>query len=955
MKDPGDLSKSRKDGGKNTGESSKDEDIRYLDIGTIHTEPKTKLAEYAITGKGLGSKARVTSDGRIVVSIDMKKALPDMPTGNAPDVEEFAVDKHEWRYVPKLNIVICIVGSRGDVQPYVALGKRFQKDGHRVRLGTHETFRKFVEEENGLEFFDIGGNPQDLMSYMVKNPGLIPGIETLTNGDIGKKRKMLAEMMHGCWNACQAPDPKTGQTFIADAIISNPPAFAHIHCAEALGVPLLMSFTMPWCSTTDFHHPLVNVLSSNAGSGLNNVLSYALFELVTWQGVGDLINDFRKETLGLRSLSLRTGPGILERVKVPWTYCMSPALIPKPEDWKNHIDVIGFYFLDLATNFKPNAELEAFLEAGEPPVYIGFGSVVVDDPKAMSKTIFEATKQAGVRALVSAGWGGLGGAEVPEHAFMLGNVPHDWLFSSDRVAAVVHHGGAGTAAIGLANGRPTVVVPFFGDQTFWGEMIHRAGAGPEPIPHKELNVQNLTEGIKFAISPAAKTAAQTMAEQIRSEDGVQQGVESFYRHLPLLNMRCDLDPQRVAVWWSTDLCLKISAFAAQVLVDARKLDLGTLDVHRSKEYNTRKKISDPVSGGSTAIFWTVTNYYAGIAQIFYSPVKGIVKTTTAIPRGIVDIVSSIYEGFSNMPRLYGSKVRKRGEVKDFSSGVNEGAKGLFYGYYDGITGLVTEPMEGAKKDGFMGAIKGAGRSYINATMRPAAGIVGMISNPITGAVKGVQTKFGRSKSIQKQESKTAKTRRADGEEEVRRSAKEERKAVLEAFERLSKQDAVKDRRQKWVKRAEVAFEEEKHEEEEDDTIHVASGSKGKKNSMGSPTKPTHTRTASSSYAASSSAAAVGPSFTPSDSESSDSINETEYHDASDGERGKGALNHKQRSKDQATDWDSAYQADLKRAHSESMDSFNSSRTNVGTQEGEDDSEAFLRDMEMAKKLSLDSR
>lgn len=165
----------------------------------------------------------------------------------------------------------------GDVQPYVALAKRLRRDRHRVRIASHGTFRDFVEGQ-GLDFFDIGGDPHELMSYMVKNPGLIPGIASLTNGDIKKKRivsqcntsrlfvnDVLADasggkhsgvrvcknkaltfywqMMMGCWNSCHSPDQKTGIPFVADAMISNPPAFAHIHCAEALGIPLLMSFS----------------------------------------------------------------------------------------------------------------------------------------------------------------------------------------------------------------------------------------------------------------------------------------------------------------------------------------------------------------------------------------------------------------------------------------------------------------------------------------------------------------------------------------------------------------------------------------------------------------------------------------------------------------------------------------------------------------------------------------
>ncbi|KAL1695557.1 glycosyltransferase family 1 protein [Schizophyllum commune] len=504
-----------------------------------------------------------------------------------------------------------IVGSRGDVQPYVALGKRLKQNGHRIRIASHENFRSFVND-NGLDFYSIGGDPHELMSYMVKNPGLVPGMESLTNGDIPKKRKML----QGCWESCFSPDETTGAPFMADAIISNPPAFAHVHCAEALGIPLLLSFTMPWCATGAFPHPLVNVKFSNAGERLTNHMSYAVADMLTWQGMGDIINKFRNRALGLPSLSVRSGPGLAERLKVPWTYCMSPALVPKPKDWSNHIDVVGFYFLDLATSFTPPDDLASFLASGETPVYIGFGSVVVDDPEEMSRIIFEATAQAGVRAIVSAGWGGLGGLEVPPHVYIVGNVPHDWLFAEGRVSAVVHHGGAGTTAIGLSKGRPTVIVPFFGDQEFWGDMIHRAGAGPAPIPHRKLTVENLTDALVYATSPPAQGAAAKMARQIATEDGVAAGAESFYRHLPLLNMRCDVCPDKVAVWWSTDQCLKLSALAAQTLIEARELKLESLDLHRTKEYESRKKFRDPLTACAGGLFWTILQCEAGLVELF---------------------------------------------------------------------------------------------------------------------------------------------------------------------------------------------------------------------------------------------------------------------------------------------------------------------------------------------------
>ena len=168
-----------------------------------------------------------------------------------------------------MNVVIHVVGSRGDVQPFVALGKVLRETyGHRVRLATHGTFRTFVEE-NGLEFFNIGGDPAELMAFMVKNPGLMPGMDSLRSGDVGKRRKGMYEIVQGCWRSCieigdgtgmkasddhldsrQSLDSGIGmdvdpaeKPFVADAIIANPPSFAHIHCAEKLGIPLHLMFT----------------------------------------------------------------------------------------------------------------------------------------------------------------------------------------------------------------------------------------------------------------------------------------------------------------------------------------------------------------------------------------------------------------------------------------------------------------------------------------------------------------------------------------------------------------------------------------------------------------------------------------------------------------------------------------------------------------------------------------
>ncbi|KAJ3186146.1 hypothetical protein HK101_009712, partial [Irineochytrium annulatum] len=500
------------------------------------------------------------NDGRLDVKIEaaehhddeMETHTPEPHAGSLSrqrDETEKGLDAMGYRNVPALMIVILIVGSRGDVQPFIALGKELQKYGHRVRLATHANFRQFVTE-NGLEFYPLAGDPNELMAYMkmYEDPGLLPGLSSIQAGDIGKKRRMVEQILESCYKACVHPDPEDldKKPFFCQAIISNPPAFGHIHCAQRLFVPVHIFFTMPWSPTRAFPHPLVNVNYTTSPRPLTNLYSYELVEFMTWEGLGDIINNFRKSTLGLPKIPSTVAPVMLKAMQVPHTYTWSEALIKKPKDWGSHIDISGFFFLDLASNYTPPADLVAFLDGGAPPVYIGFGSIVIDDPDALTQLIFQAVEKAGVRALVSKGWGGLGGEKlkVPDNVYLIGNCPHDWLFQ--RVSCVVHHGGAGTTAAGLKAGKPTLVVPFFGDQPFWGAMIASIHAGPPPIPFKRLTADRLADAIHFCLLPETVESAHKASIQIQNENGVAEGARSFHRHLPLDAMRCDVDPTRVA-------------------------------------------------------------------------------------------------------------------------------------------------------------------------------------------------------------------------------------------------------------------------------------------------------------------------------------------------------------------------------------------------------------------------
>ncbi|KAL2844170.1 hypothetical protein BJY01DRAFT_215226 [Aspergillus pseudoustus] len=616
----------------------------WADVTDASGRPAQRLRE------GLDTGVRVMEDGRLDIKLSEHKPwlqriarhtkehpYPRGPIDHRPSVT-FDPDEEE-SYPLRLNIVIQVIGSRGDIQPFIAIGQRLHAHGHRVRLATHLSFRETVQDAN-LEFFNIGGDPAELMAFMVKNPGLLPDMRTIRSGAIRKRRREMRDIFSGCWRSCfemgdgtgiehhVASDPWSEEVdyrhlpFVADVVIANPPSFAHISCAEKLGVPLNLMFTMPWSATQAFPHPLANIHSKNTKPSVANFASYAIVEIMLWEGLGDLINRFRKRELGLDPLDALRAPGIAHRLRIPYTYLWSPALLSKPLDWPGSIDVVGFSTLPETTSYKPPDDLAAFLASGPPPIYIGFGSIVVDNPSRLTNIVFTAIRATGHRALVSRGWGNIG-ADQPaaDDILMLDKVPHDWLFH--RVSAVVHHGGAGTTAAGLIRGRPTVIVPFFGDQMFWGSIVARAGAGPEPVPYKQLTSEKLADAIRFALRESTLEKAEELGVQMREEEGARNTVCSFYRHLDVAALRCELCPGRPAVWWvkgqhsrnPKGKGVKLSAFAATVLVETGLLKPHDLVLYRSKEYDTSRDPRGPISAGAEVLYGVVTDFVSAIAEV----------------------------------------------------------------------------------------------------------------------------------------------------------------------------------------------------------------------------------------------------------------------------------------------------------------------------------------------------
>lgn len=207
---------------------------------------------------------------------------------------------------------------------------------------------------------------------------------------------------------------------------------------------------------------------------------------------------------------------------MPALYAYSERLLSRPADWPASAQITGAWFLDEADDWEPPTALQAFLEAGPAPVYVGFGSMGAAHAEARAATVLESLQKAGERAVLAAGWGGLKATELPTSVFMLEAAPHDWLFP--RMKAVVHHGGAGSTMAGLRAGKPTVICPFLGDQPFWGHVVQRAGVGPAPVFQKSLSAEGLGRAIRAALEPGIVRQAMAMGERIRAENGVERAV-----------------------------------------------------------------------------------------------------------------------------------------------------------------------------------------------------------------------------------------------------------------------------------------------------------------------------------------------------------------------------------------------------------------------------------------------
>ncbi len=420
-----------------------------------------------------------------------------------------------------MRVRVLTVGSQGDVRPYVALGAGLQAAGHDVRLVAHPAFEDLVRG-SGLDFAPVAGDPRDmadnrqLRALHDDGRNMVRWWRTFKGVDA----PLMCQRLRDCWEACQDADV---------IVVSVLPYLLGYAIAEKLEVPLVRAFYFPVSPTGSYPADFVPAWLP-LGERLN-LATYQMQRQVLWQIVRPWVARACREVLGHQTLPILEPFGELDRRQQLLLYCYSAEVAPPPPDWGPFIDVTGYWFLDRSTDWRPPPDLAAFLDDGPPPLYIGgFGSMTNRDPAELARTVARALTLTGQRAVVLTGWGGLQPAELPREIFAVDWVPFDWLFP--RVAAVVHHGGAGTTATSLRAGVPTIIVPFFLDQFFWGRRVFELGVGPQPILRKRLEANTMAAAIEVATTdPGMRGRAAALGARIRAEDGVARAVATFERHM----------------------------------------------------------------------------------------------------------------------------------------------------------------------------------------------------------------------------------------------------------------------------------------------------------------------------------------------------------------------------------------------------------------------------------------
>lgn len=402
-----------------------------------------------------------------------------------------------------MRVAVLTLGSRGDAEPLVALGTGLLRRGHEVVIATHAEFAELVHG-GGLEFAELGGNPREVAAspegqrmLTTRNPLLLP---SRVRALVGPR---LDEVLPAAQQACAG----------ADVVVFTTLAQIGPTVADLLGVPAVAAHLQPAVPTAAM--PAAGLPSLRPPPPALNRTTWRMTESLTWRAFRPVLSRQRSR-LGLPPLPRAVPSRWPDGRRPPVLHGFSPTVVPRPPDWPGDVHVTGYWFREPDPAWSPAPELAAFLAAGPPPVFLGFGSMPDADPTGLVAALVGGARRAGQRMVLQTGWSGL--RHDGEGVLTIDDVPHGWLFP--RVSAVVHHGGAGTTAAALRAGKPAVVVPLFADQFFWARRVAALGAGPEGIAREHLTDVRLAEALRAALAPTARATAARVGARLAEEDGI---------------------------------------------------------------------------------------------------------------------------------------------------------------------------------------------------------------------------------------------------------------------------------------------------------------------------------------------------------------------------------------------------------------------------------------------------
>jgi len=412
------------------------------------------------------------------------------------------------------RVTLLTYGTRGDVEPFLALAVRLRQAGLRVRLAAPESFHGMIGPYD-LEFHGLPGDPQALARGLLDRAGSnVPRMVGVMTRHI---QQIALEAMRVIEAACQGAD------CIVHSFLMT--ASGHLQ-ASANRIPEVSAQLFPVFSpTAAFPGPTFPDLPLGP---LYRRGTHALNALIYWQGSRLLYGWVRRQRRGLPALPAYPFSRHV-RSPVPILYGFSSAVIPRPVDWGPWSVITGYWFLDPLPSWAPPEDVVRFLEDGEPPVYVGFGSMIGREWESLARQSVAALEEAGLRGLLATGSHSAFKVDLPPNILAVGDIPHAWLFP--RVEAVVHHGGAGTMAAALRAGKPSLVLPLTADQAFWARCVQRLGAGPPPMRKHRL-LHDLSAGLHLVREdPSIGRRAREIGEGIAREDGAGRAVEEILRLL----------------------------------------------------------------------------------------------------------------------------------------------------------------------------------------------------------------------------------------------------------------------------------------------------------------------------------------------------------------------------------------------------------------------------------------